>query len=420
MCSIIGYKGQLNVAPLLVDSLKRMEYRGYDSVGIAIIDNGKIIVKKGVGKVSNVTNQFDFGTMPGHAGIGHTRWATHGRVTNENAHPHYGCTNSVAIVHNGIIENHQELRKELIDLGHIFKSDTDSEVIAHLFESCNAEQNNIKKTMIETCKRLKGTYAFVAAFEDGSICGSRYDQPLIIGLVDNGYFMTSDVLGFLEYTDKAIFLDNRDIVIIDSKNLQIYDVDGNIVNRAVTQVAWELAAIEKGKYAFHTLKEIHEQPVVVEKAGSKNSDKIEEFCNILRNSENVFLTASGTSYHCALIAKYLLKNFAKIHSETIVSSEFQYTFDGMDNSSVLLALSQSGETADVMQAVKDAKQMGSKILSIVNSPTSSLARISDSFLDIDCGPEIGVAATKSFTAQLFLIYTIVDRLCNSELRHRSQ
>jgi glutamine---fructose-6-phosphate transaminase (isomerizing) len=415
MCSIIGYKGQLNVAPLLVDSLKRMEYRGYDSVGIAIIDNGKIIVKKGVGKVSNVTNQFDFGTMPGHAGIGHTRWATHGRVTNENAHPHYGCTNSVAIVHNGIIENHQELRKELIDLGHIFKSDTDSEVIAHLFESCNAEQNNIKKTMIETCKRLKGTYAFVAAFEDGSICGSRYDQPLIIGLVDNGYFMTSDVLGFLEYTDKAIFLDNRDIVIIDSKNLQIYDVDGNIVNRAVTQVAWELAAIEKGKYAFHTLKEIHEQPVVVEKAGSKNSDKIEEFCNILRNSENVFLTASGTSYHCALIAKYLLKNFAKIHSETIVSSEFQYTFDGMDNSSVLLALSQSGETADVMQAVKDAKQMGSKILSIVNSPTSSLARISDSFLDIDCGPEIGVAATKSFTAQLFLIYTIVDRLCNSSL-----
>ena len=204
-------------------------------------------------------------------------------------------------------------------------------------------------------------------------------------------------------------------MIIDSKNLQIYDVDGNIVNRAVTQVAWELAAIEKGKYAFHTLKEIHEQPVVVEKAGSKNSDKIEEFCNILRNSENVFLTASGTSYHCALIAKYLLKNFAKIHSETIVSSEFQYTFDGMDNSSVLLALSQSGETADVMQAVKDAKQMGSKILSIVNSPTSSLARISDSFLDIECGPEIGVAATKSFTAQLFLIYTIVDRLCNSSL-----
>jgi glutamine---fructose-6-phosphate transaminase (isomerizing) len=415
MCSIIGYKGQLNVAPLLVDSLKRMEYRGYDSVGIAVINDGKILVKKGVGKVSNVTNQLDFGTMPGHAGIGHTRWATHGRVTNENAHPHYGCTNSIAIVHNGIIENHKELREELISLGHIFKSDTDSEVIAHLFESCNAKQTDIKKTVIETCNKLKGTFAFVAAFEDGTICGSRYDQPLIIGLVDKGYFLTSDILGFLEYTDKAIFLDNRDIVIIDSTNLQIFDLDGNPVDRAVTQVAWELAAMEKGKYAFHTLKEIHEQPSAVEKAGTKNSDKLEQFCNILRNSKNVFLTASGTSYHCALIAKFMLLNFAKIHSETIVSSEFQYSYDGIDNSTVLLALSQSGETADVLQAVNAAKQMGAKILSIVNIPTSSLARISDSFLEIECGPEIGVAATKSFTAQLFLIYTIIDRLCNTKL-----
>ena len=400
MCSIIGYKGQLNVAPLLVDSLKRMEYRGYDSVGIAVINDGKILVKKGVGKVSNVNNKLDFGTMPGHAGIGHTRWATHGRVTDENAHPHYGCTSSIAIVHNGIIENHQELREELIRLGHIFKSDTDSEVIAHLFESCNARNNDIKKTVIETCNRLKGTYAFVAAFEDGSICGSRYEQPLIIGLVDKGFFLTSDILGFLAYTDKAIFLDNRDIVIIDSTNLQIYDLDGNPVHRAITQVAWELAAMEKGKYAFHTLKEIHEQPSAVEKAGTKNSDKLEEFCNILKNSKNVFLTASGTSYHCALIAKYMLLNFAKIHSETIVSSEFQYSFDGIDNSSVLLALSQSGETADVLQAVKAAKQMGAKILSIGNIPTSSLARISDSFLEIECGPEIGVASNQKLHSSI--------------------
>jgi glutamine---fructose-6-phosphate transaminase (isomerizing) len=269
--------------------------------------------------------------------------------------------------------------------------------------------------VIETCNKLKGTFAFVAAFEDGTICGSRYDQPLIIGLVDKGYFLTSDILGFLEYTDKAIFLDNRDIVIIDSTNLQIFDLDGNPVDRAVTQVAWELAAMEKGKYAFHTLKEIHEQPSAVEKAGTKNSDKLEEFCNILRNSKNVFITASGTSYHCALIAKYMLLNFAKIHSETIVSSEFQYSYDGIDNSTVLLALSQSGETADVLQAVNAAKQTGAKILSIVNIPTSSLARISDSFLEIECGPEIGVAATKSFTAQLFLIYTIIDRLCNTKL-----
>src|SRR5918999_1186723 len=270
MCSIIGYKGQLKVAPVLVDSLKRMEYRGYGSAGIAIVNNGKILVKKGVGNVSNVTQQFDYGMMAGHAGIGHTRWATHGQVTDKNAHPHYGCTDSIAIVHNGVIENHQELRAELIGLGHTFKSDTDSEVIAHLLENHYTKKNNIKDAVIGTCKRLRGAYAFVAAFEDGTICGSRYDQPLIIGSVDKGYFISSDVLGFLEYTDKAIFLHNKDIAIIDSKVLQIYDVEGNPVDRETTQVAWEVASLNKGKYAFHTLKEIHEQPTVIEKAGTKN------------------------------------------------------------------------------------------------------------------------------------------------------
>jgi glutamine---fructose-6-phosphate transaminase (isomerizing) len=411
MCSIIGYKGQLSVASVLVDSLKRMEYRGYDSVGIATINDGKILVKKDVGRVADVNKSLDLGIMPGHTGIGHTRWATHGGVTDKNAHPHYGCTKRIAIVHNGIIENYKELKEELIFLGHIFISDTDSEVIAHLLERYYAEQKNIKKTVIETCRRLKGTYAFVAAFEDGTICGSRYDEPLIIGSVVNGYFISSDVLGFLEYTDNAIFLDNRDIVIVDSESCHIFDLEGNIVNRPITKVAWELAAIDKGRYAHHTLKEIHEQPEIVEKTGSQNL-KIAEFCNILINSKTVLLTGSGTSYHSALIAKYILSKFAKIRAEAIMSSEFQYTFDAIDNSSVLIAISQSGETADVLQSVKAAKQMGARILSIVNNTNSSLARISDSSLSIDCGPEIGVAATKSFTAQLSLIYTIVDRLCN--------
>ncbi len=377
--------------PMLVDSLKQMEYRGYDSVGIAIISNGKVTVKKGVGNVSNITEKFNLGIMPGHAGIGHTRWATHGRVTEENAHPHHGCTNSIAIVHNGVIENHHELRDELIGLGHRFKSDTDSEVIAHLLESYYAKKD-IKTTTIETCRRLKGAYAFVAAFEDGRICGSRCDQPLIIGSMDGGYFISSDVLGFLKYTDKAIFLHNRDIAIVDSNALQLYDFEGNAVNRETTQVAWEVSSLDKGKYAFHTLKEIHEQPTVIEKSGIKNLGRIDEFCDILEDSRIVYITASGTSYHCALIAKYLLSNLAKIHCETIVSSEFPYTIESIDNSSVLLAISQSGETADVLEAAKVAKQIGSKILSIVNVPTSSLARMSDSFLEIGCGPEIGVGA----------------------------
>jgi len=389
-----------------------MEYRGYDSVGIATINNGKILVKKDVGKVADVNKSLDLGRMPGHTGIGHTRWATHGGVTYKNAHPHYGCTDRIAIVHNGIIENYKELREELIFLGHTFISDTDSEVIAHLLERYYSGQKNIKKTVIETCRRLKGTYAFVAAFEDGTICGSRYDEPLIIGSVNNGYFISSDVLGFLEYTDKAIFLDNRDVVIVDSETCHIFDLEGNTVNRAITKVAWELAAIDKGKYAHHTLKEIHEQPNIVQKAGTQNLEKIEEFCNIVMNSKALFLVGSGTSYHSALIAKHILSKFAKIRAEAIISSEFQYTFDDIDNTSAIIAISQSGETADVLQSVKAAKQMGARILSIVNNPTSSLARISDSSLSIDCGPEIGVAATKSFTAQLSLIYTIVDRLCN--------
>ena len=269
--------------------------------------------------------------------------------------------------------------------------------------------------MIATCRRLNGSYAFVIAFEDGCICGARYDQPLILGLGKKGYFMSSDVLGFLEYTDEAIFLDNNDIAILESDDLRIFDIDGNRVERTVTKVAWELAAIDKGKYAFHTFKEIHEQPSVIRRAGSKDANKIEEVCKILRDCKSLFLTASGTSYHCALVAKDLLLNFSKIHAETVVSSEFQYSLDGIGTSSVLIALSQSGETADVLQAVKTAKLLGCRIVSIGNNSSSSLARMSDFFLDIDCGPEVGVAATKSFTAQLFLIYEIVNKLCNNSL-----
>ncbi|MGC2669254.1 MAG: glutamine--fructose-6-phosphate transaminase (isomerizing), partial [Candidatus Nitrosopolaris sp.] len=230
----------------MVESLKRMEYRGYDSVGIATIDNGRISTRKGIGRVADVNKSLNLIMMPGQIGIGHTRWATHGGVTDKNAHPHYGCTADIAVVHNGIVENYKELKEELIHLGHKFKSDTDSEVIAHLLETYYAEQKDATQTIIKTCKRLKGSYAFVAAFEDGTICGSRYDEPLIIGPVENGYFISSDILGFLPYTDKAIFLDNKDIAVIDRHGLRLYDSDGNLVSRPVTQVAWELAAIDKG------------------------------------------------------------------------------------------------------------------------------------------------------------------------------
>src|SRR5215213_3521330 len=389
-----------------------MEYRGYDSVGIATINNGKILIRKGIGKVAEVNESLDLGHLPGQIGIGHTRWATHGGVTDKNAHPHPGCTNDIAVVHNGIIENYSELKAELIGLGHMFKSQTDSEVIAHLLELHYSSHRDIRQAMIETCKKLSGTYAFVAVFEDGTVSGARYDEPLIIGIVDSGCFISSDVLGFIEYTDKAIFLDNRDIVVSNRDRLELFDFDGNSVTRPITQVAWELGAAEKGKYTHHTLKEIHEQIQTIIEAGNQNNEKLHSFCDILSNAKNLYITGSGTSYHSALIAKHLFSRFAKIRCETIMSSEFQYMLDAVDDKSVLIAISQSGETADVLQAVKIARQMGSKILSVVNIPTSSVARISDSFLSVNCGPEIGVAATKSFTGQLSVLYSIVDTLCN--------
>jgi glutamine---fructose-6-phosphate transaminase (isomerizing) len=412
VCSIIGYKGRSHAAPILIDSLSKMEYRGYDSVGIATITGDKILVRKGVGKVVEVNKSLDLRKMLGQTGIGHTRWATHGGVTDNNAHPHSACTNEIAVVHNGIIENYNELKQELIVLGHTFRSQTDSEVIAHLLEVHYLNQRDIKKAMIKTCERLKGSYAFVAIFKEGAISGARFDEPLIVGILDNEYFISSDILGFLKYTDKAIFLDNKDIVVIEDEKLDLFNFEGYSVNRQITQVAWELAAAEKGAYAHYTLKEIHEQSITIADALSNNEHRIQTFCNILANTKNLYITGSGTSYHSALILKLMLGKYAKIRSETIMSSEFEYTLGPSDDNSAVIAISQSGETADVLHSVKAAKLTGTKILSIVNVPTSSLARISDCFLTLNCGPEIGVAATKSFTGQLSVLYTIVDRLCN--------
>jgi glucosamine--fructose-6-phosphate aminotransferase (isomerizing) len=420
VCSIIGYKGKSYAAPLLVESLKKMEYRGYDSVGIATIENGNILVKKGVGKVAQVSKTLELQKMPGQIGIGHTRWATHGGITDMNAHPHEGCSSEIAVVHNGIVENYKELKKDLIASGHSFKSETDSEVIAHLLEELYSHLHDKVQAIVQACNKLHGAYAFVAIFGDGTICGSRYDEPLIIGLPSDGYFISSDVLGFLQYTDKAIFLDNKDIAVIAGENLNLYDSNGKVVSRSITQVAWELGAAEKGIYAHHTLKEIHEQKKTVLKGMMQNEQDLTKFCDILLNAKSIYITGSGTSYHSALLAKHIFAKLAKMRIEPVISSEFQYVLDFIDKDSVILAISQSGETADVLNSVKHAKELGTKILSIVNISTSSLARISDSFLTVNCGPEIGVAATKSFTGQLSVFYKVIDKLCNGAIGMNSK
>jgi glutamine---fructose-6-phosphate transaminase (isomerizing) len=416
VCSIIGYNGQLlEAAPLLVDSLKKMEYRGYDSVGIATLNKGKILISKGVGKVAEVNKILEFAKLPGHIGIGHTRWATHGGVSDKNAHPHFCCTADIAVVHNGIIENYPDLKEKLSKEGHIFKSQTDSEVIPHLLEKyCKEFDNDYEKSLIATCKILKGSFAFVAIFKNGLICGARFDEPLIIGIAPSALFLSSDVLGFLKYTDKAIFLDNGDIVTIEGEKFNIFDINNNKIARPITQVAWELGSTEKGKFAHHTIKEIHEQSSILFNSLNKNND-FKKFCNYLKSASNVYITGSGTSYHSGLLAKHLLAKYAKIKSEVIVSSEFHYISDTLEPNSVIIAISQSGETADVIHPIKKVKDHGIKVLSIINIPTSSLARLSDSAIVLNCGPEIGVAATKSFIGQLMVIYNIVNLLSGNQL-----
>lgn len=407
MCSIIGYKGKEHASSVLIEGLKKMEYRGYDSVGIATIKSGKLLIRKGVGKVAEVNKSLRLDELPGRLGIGHTRWATHGGIVDSNAHPHLACKSTIAVVHNGIIENYDELKDELYRSGHEFKSETDSEVIAHLLEEYFEITGDIRLSMIFTCKRLVGSFAFVAIFNSSTLCGARYDEPLIVGVGNDDYFLSSDILGFLNHTDRAIFLDNRDIVVINDSDISFFNFDGDRISRRITQVAWELGDADKGKYAHYTLKEIHEQHQTIVKSMQQDKKNLEKFCDIVTRARSIYITGSGSSYHSALLAKQIFSK-SKIHVETIMSSEFQYSSDMLDKNSVLLAISQSGETADVIQSVKSAKAIGAKVISIVNIPTSSLARLSDSYLEVNCGPEIGVAATKSFTSQIALLYYIAD------------
>lgn len=410
VCSIIGYKGESLAAPLLVTCLQKMEYRGYDSVGIGTINDGKVSVRKGVGRVEDVDSNLLLRVLPGRIGIGHTRWATHGKVTEKNAHPHTSCSGEIAVVHNGIIQNYSDLKSKLVREGHIFRSETDSEVIAHLLEEDYVRSGDFRGAVLNTAKKLTGAFSFIAAFSDGTIVGARYDEPLIVGISNDGYYVSSDVVGFLNYTDRAIFLDNRDIVILKGSEMEMISFDGAPVMRPITQVAWEFGGIDKGTYAHYTIKEINEQVETIFKSGKGQEDKIEQVSALLKSAPFVYFTGSGTSYHCALVAKTLLSKYGRRKSDAIMSSEFQYLVNDIEPDSVIVAISQSGETADVLEVVKKAKPLGSKIISIVNVPTSSLARLSDISISMNCGPEIGVAATKSFTSQLTILYAIIDRL----------
>ena len=384
--------------------------RDSDSVGVATKTDTEILVKKGVGKVVEVNTKVQLDDLPGMVGIGHTRWATHGEVSDRNAHPHPSNSGKIAIVHNGIVENYAEIKEALSSKGFKFTSDTDTEVVANLIQANFDESNDVKQTMIKTVSQLKGHFAFVVIFEDGTLAAARFHEPLIVGIGKNSHYLSSDVLGFIEKTDDVIYLDNEDFVIINQNGLKISKFDGSPAEYQITKVSKEFADVYKGDYAHFTLKEISEQPKTILQAG--DDKRIGEVADLISNAKNLYITGSGTSYNAARISKYLFSKYAKLKIEPIISSELPFSPDSIEENSTLIAISQSGESADVLEAVKIAKQSNSKVLSIVNHLNSSLSQESDSVINLDCGPEIGVAATKSFTSQLAILYKITNKNCN--------
>jgi glucosamine--fructose-6-phosphate aminotransferase (isomerizing) len=400
----------MDVADVIVDSMEKMEYRGYDSVGLATIHEKKITLKKGIGRVAAVNKNLHLDDLKGGVGIGHTRWATHGRVTSTNAHPHVCSRSEIAVVHNGIIENHLKLKEQLKLDGVIFKSDTDTEVIPNLLSSNINQESKIKDAVVKTVSRLSGQYSFIAMLKDETLIGVKNHEPLILGIGPNGYFLSSDVLGFAKHVDKVIYLDDEQFIIVNHQGYDIYDFEGNMLDIFPITLSGKFENVEKGHYDHFTIKEIHEQTTSVVESGIQSLDKFETFAEILKSSNRIYITGSGTSYNCGLVAKYLFPKAIGKSIEPIMSSEMSSFEDCFDEKSTLIAISQSGESADVLNAADFAKKRGAKILSVVNTTTSSLVKMSDSFIGLNCGYEVGVAATKSFTSQLMILYRILEKL----------
>jgi glucosamine--fructose-6-phosphate aminotransferase (isomerizing) len=420
MCGIVAaVSSDQEIAPILLEGLKREEYRGYDSAGVAVLNGkGTITVRKDEGRVRELEQRYNVARLGGKVGVAHTRWATHGGVSQKNAHPHLSCKGEVAIVHNGIIENYLELKKGLESTGHAFTSETDSEVIAHLIEVEYEKEREPVKATIAAAKLMRGQYAFVALFKDRPdlLVGARYDAPLVVGIGEKTKFLASDVLAFLAQTDRAIFLDNKEVVELTPTGVRIFSIRGKeVVKRNETQLAWELGSLSKANYAHYTLKEIHEQPSTIQSALSQDPAKIRTIAERLKGAKSVVLTAAGSSYHAALVMRSRLALEAKMKCETILSGEFDRELPFIDEDTALVALSQSGETADVLEAVKKARRnnVGS-VVSIVNAAGSSLARQSDQVLLLNCGPEVGVAATKSFTAQVMVGNLVIDEITGKD------
>ncbi|WP_449314422.1 glutamine--fructose-6-phosphate transaminase (isomerizing) [Rubneribacter sp.] len=409
MCGIVGYTGTRPVQNILVEGLSRLEYRGYDSAGVAIEQDGalQVIHRKGkVGSLAHTLGHFDFS---GTCGIGHTRWATHGRPSEANAHPHVSCDGRIAVVHNGIIENFAELREELEAAGHAFSSETDTEVIPHLIEEACREGADLFQAVREAAERLIGAYAIaaVSADEPGVLVAARKDSPLVVGLADDGSYVASDIIAVLDATREVVVLSDGDVAKLSPDVREFYNARGERFQPEVAHVDWDVDVAEKGGYPDFMLKEIHEQPRVIRDTlagrlvnGALAIDELDLSVEELNLIDRVYVIACGTSYHAGLIAKNLVEGWARIPCECEVASEFRYRNPIITPTTLVVAVSQSGETADTLAAIRDARVKGARVFGITNVVGSPVARESDGVIYTKANKEIAVASTKSFLGQV--------------------
>ncbi|MEU2428766.1 MULTISPECIES: glutamine--fructose-6-phosphate transaminase (isomerizing) [unclassified Streptomyces] len=417
MCGIVGYVGAQSALDVVITGLKRLEYRGYDSAGVAVLADGGLAAAKKAGKLLNLEKELVDRPLPsGSTGIGHTRWATHGAPNDANAHPHLDNAGRVAVVHNGIIENFAELRAELAERGHSLDSDTDTEVVAHLLAEAHSSCGELAEAMRLVCRRLEGAFTLVAvhADEPDVVVGARRNSPLVVGVGDGEAFLASDVAAFIAYTRSAIELGQDQVVELRRESVTVTDFDGAPAEVRSYHVDWDASAAEKGGYDYFMLKEIAEQPKAVgdtllgriDASGSLTLDELRIPHGVLREAQKVVIVACGTAFHAGLIAKYAIEHWTRIPCEVELASEFRYRDPILDQRTLVIAISQSGETMDTLMALRHAREQGAKVLAICNTNGSTIPRESDAVLYTHAGPEVAVASTKAFLTQLVACYLV--------------
>jgi len=421
MCGIVGYVGPRQASEVLLGGLARLEYRGYDSAGLAVVSAGELTVVRRLGKLVNLTDAVEASPVAGSVGIGHTRWATHGRPSEENAHPHVDCTGRIAVVHNGIIENYMELREELAQAGHILRSETDTETVAHLVEAYY--DGDLAAAVRKTIRRLDGAYALGVVHLDDpdTVVAARKDSPLIIGIGDGENIVASDIPAVLEYTREVLAIEDGQVATVTADRVDVTDLEGLPVEPELLHVEWDLAAAEKGGFEDFMLKEIHEQPTAIRETlrgrmcnGEIQLSELQMTSEQVAAIDRVFILACGTSYHAGIVAKTLIESWARIPVEVQVSSEFRYSDPIVDDETLVVAITQSGETADTLAGVREARDRGAKVIAITNVVGSRVTRESDGVLYTHAGPEIGVAATKTFTAQIAALNVLALKLAQAK------